>query len=266
MTFADDFNADKAMGMEGTPDYPKIFGITMTPIASGIGCAVLGVIGAGYILMNMAMPVWNDFQKIGGEKLNKESQLQQLQGGSADKIIAELNGQLEQKNKLKSQVTGLFADSKDLDTLLLDINSFIVANQAKLVKFTPEVETKVIDDSSFGEAVDKKLKRQTYNLTLEGTFPQIQGVLRSIERLEPLMTIRDYKSEPVDKQVLALLPTQPDRGQVIPVSQMKIKTEFKLDAIIPLSAEEIEALKPKPIPVPETKPAAAPAKPAEGKK
>jgi hypothetical protein len=260
MTYSEEFNTTNP-----PQDYPQVFGITLTPIVSGIGCGVLGVLGAGYILMSMAMPVWNDYQKIGGDRASKQSQLDQLKSGSADKIIADLNVQLKEKNALKSQVMGLFADRQDLDTLLLDINSFIVTNQAKLVQFTPEKETSVIQDRSFGTAVDGKLKRQTYNVIVEGTFPQIQSVFRSLERLEPLLAVRDFKSEPIDKQVLALLPTKGDRGQVIPVTQMKVKTEFKLDAIIALTPEEIEELKPKPAAVPAA-PAAKPAATPPAKK
>jgi hypothetical protein len=254
MTFAEELNADRAMDANGMPEYPKVFGITLTPIASGIGLALLGICGSGYILMNMAMPVWNDFQKISGDKQSKEAQLQQLQGGNASSIVADLNLQLTQKNSLKTQVLGLFASQKTLDTLLLDVNGFIVANQAKLNSFTPEAQTAIIQDSSLGSAVNNKLKRQTYTVALEATFPQIQAIFRSIERLEPLLVVRDFKSEPVDKQVLALLPTQANRGQVVPVSQMKVKTEFKLDAILPLSAEELAKLQPKPAETPAANP------------
>ncbi len=246
MTFAEEFNADRAMDADGSPEYPKVFGVTLTPIASGIALAALGVCGCGYILMNMAMPVWNDLQKVDGDKQSKEGQLQQLKSGSADKIVADLNVQLTQKNTQKTQVLGLFASQRTLDTLLLDVNSFIVANQAKLNSFVPEAKTAIVQDSSLGSAVNNKLKRQTYSVAIEGTFPQIQAIFRSIERLEPLLVVKDFKSIPVEKQILALLPTQANRGQVVPVGAMKVKAEFKLDAILPLSAEETAQLQPKP--------------------
>jgi hypothetical protein len=259
MTYSGELNNNSAMGADNAQNYPQVFGITLTPIVSGISCTVLGVLGAGYILMSMAMPVWNDYQKIGTDRATKQSELDRLKNGNVDKIVADLNVQLKQKNGLKSQMMGLFADQKDLDTLLLDINSFVVTNQAKLVQFTPDKETTVIQDNSFGTAVDGKLKRQTYNVIIEGTFPQIQAIFSNLERLEPLLAVRDFKSEPVDTQVLALLPTKGNQGQIIPVTKMKVKTEFKLDAIIPLTPEEIEKLKPKPVEVPAAKaPAAKP--------
>jgi type IV pilus assembly protein PilO len=77
---------------------------------------------------------------------------------------------------------------------------------------------------------------------VEGTFAQIQSIVRNIERLEPLLVMGKFDSQ-VDEQTLELL-VSPE-GKVLRLSDPTLKTTFELLAIVPKSPEE-NAAKPAP--------------------
>ncbi len=123
----------------------------------------------------------------------------------------------------------LFANPSSLNTLQLDINRQIDsrnagldrARQAKLAacpawvranlgavekvvgdlvvksqlqKFTPDPKASgVITDGSYGTLVNNKLKRQVTSVVFEGNFQQTQSILRSIERLQPLLVFKNVE-------------------------------------------------------------------------
>jgi type IV pilus assembly protein PilO/type IV pilus assembly protein PilQ len=53
----------------------------------------------------------------------------------------------------------------------------------------------VVSDSSLGSAVNNKLKRQTFNVKIEGNYVNSQKVIRDLERLQPLILLKGLNTQ-----------------------------------------------------------------------
>ncbi len=254
MTFAEEFNPEEGQDFaaEGG-DYPTAFGITFTPRITGMVLALLGVFGAIYIVINFVKPAYDAYQTLKADEAAKQEQVDRQKSGELDRVLLDKELQLKQSEALKSQVLALFSTPNDLQTLLLDINGFVKSRNLKLLSFKPQGDLTVVTDSSLGEAVNNRLKRQQYTLEVEGNYQQTQALLRDLERLQPLLLVRGLKAEK-DEQAFAirLVEVKTNKNELVAtgeaVAQGKelIKTAFTLEAIIPLTSEEIAALAPPP--------------------
>lgn len=245
MTFSDDLNF-----VEGTEfgtasaNYPVVFGITLTPKVIGIIVGVLGLVGAAYMLMNLVMPAWDTFQ----QQQTKQNELQEAinQKKASIKQIDKVKQEQALSKQQQLQVLGLFANEKTLDTLLLDLNRLVESGntqvplnavRAKLRKYVPTgKDAEPITDGSLGALVNGKLKRSSINIEIIGTYEQTQSILRNVERLQPLLIVKDYQSS------LAPEPTtQQGKFVVRRVGPAPISTSFQLQALMPLRPEEVAA-------------------------
>ncbi|MGQ4648858.1 hypothetical protein [Lyngbya aestuarii] len=233
MTYID---ADKefvlAEGPETTPEYPTAFGVTITPKVGGIFIALLGLAGAFYLLLNVVQPSWERYRSLQADIADKKSQIQSKE--EIQKQIQQKKEELAQAKQQNRQVLSLFANEKTLDTLLLDLNTFVKDRNGTLVTFQPDPEGQVIvNDGSLGPLVNGKLKRQTIDIEMEGRFEQVQSIMRSFERLQSLLLVKDFQAEVSTPQPLVI-----NQGKVIPGAQPTIKTNFKLEALLPLTDQE----------------------------
>ncbi len=236
MTFADDFLEEQELA----GDYPTAFGITFTPPVIGITCAIFGLVGAGYIYTQFTSAAKQKYQEVQTQLNEKQAQLDQMSQADFPSKMASLEADLADQEALKSRVLAMFTNQQDLETLLIDLNQFIGANQGELVKYDPDGEIATISDSSLGADVNGKLKRKSFSIELEGTFNQTQAILQDIERLQPLLMVQDYKSR-ITEEPTAILTS--DRSTVIPQNSAILATSLKIDAILPLSPEELEAIR-----------------------
>jgi type IV pilus assembly protein PilO len=239
MTFSDDLNFSD-QGTEIQDSGPVVFGVTLTPTIIGGIVGFLGVAGAGYMLFTMVMPAWDSYnqQKTKLEQVQTEVQVKRTQSQQIGKVEADLATSKEQQK----QVLALFANERSLDTLLLDTSRLIDSSngrafgnaiRAKLNKFTPASEKPVlVEDGSFGVEVNNKLKRSIVNINIEGDFEQTQSIMRNIERLQPLLLIKNYDSK------LSPLEMSDDKDNPVPIGIGKLTTTFELEALMPLTSEE----------------------------
>ena len=234
MTLAEDFLSDDDQSLGA--DYPEVFGITFTPVISGIALAVVGIAGAIYIYMNMVAPAKENYKQVQTQVTEKQGQLDRIKSGDLEEQLTNLNKQLAEKKALKSKVTALFTNAEDLETLLLDINSFVAARGAKMINYRPDNQITVIQDGSLGNQVNGKLKRKGISLEIEGSYSQTQAILNDLERLQPLLMVKDYSS-----QVSKKAPVVVSVGQkaLIPTQPTQLKTRLNIDAILPLSQQEL---------------------------
>jgi type IV pilus assembly protein PilO len=235
MTFADDFSKEEK-GLSG--DYPTAFGITFTPQVTGIAIAVAGLALAVYGFVNFVSPAQKKYQEATTKQQELKGQLAQIKTGDLQLKLAQLEADLVSQKALKTQVMSMFTKEQDLDTLLLDLNNFVASNQGVLVDYQPEPTLTTISDTSLGEGVQGKLKRQSISLTLKGTFTETKQILQSLERLQPLLMIQTISST-VEEKPTAILTSS--RSELVPQKQAEIKTQIKLDAIIPLTEAELES-------------------------
>jgi type IV pilus assembly protein PilO len=252
MTFSDDLNfAEQGAEFEANaPAYPALFGIAFTPKIIGILVGVTGLAGAIFMLLTLVMPAWESYQQKQTKSTEIQGQIDQKK--ASIKQIDKIKEELAQTKQQQLQVLGLFANEKTLDTLLLDLNRLVESGnsqisssgvRAKLKKFVPvSQKPEPIIDGSLGTLVNGKLKRSTINIEFVGTYEQTQSILRNIERLQPLLIVQDYQSN--------LAPPEPGQAdkEVRRVGPAGIITSFQIQALMPISPEDIAAAKAAPKP------------------
>ncbi|WP_013320202.1 type 4a pilus biogenesis protein PilO [Gloeothece verrucosa] len=243
MTFSDEYTPEEGQDFEDSSKYPVAFGITFTPKVSGIAFAILGGIGAIYILLNMVMPAYTTYQEQKTEEASLLDNVNQQNTGNFAKKLAAAEQELQQKQALRKEILAFFGNEKSLDTLLLDINGFFKSRNVELVSFEPQGEVTVIDDGSLGQGVNQKLKRQSINIEMKGEFEQSQSLLRDLEKLQPLILIKNLVSEPIDsKQKAGVF----DRTGKLTPAKLKLKTTFLLEVILPVSFGDLPPPPPDP--------------------
>lgn len=233
MTFADDFAAEESLSEE----YPSAFGITFTPVVIGVAVAVVGIALAAYTYVNKVSPAKAQYEQAAAQKVTLQGQLNQIKTGDLQLKLAGLQAELAEKKVLKSRVLSMFTSENDLETLLIDLNSFIASNQGNLTQYQPDSNVSTVSDASLGADVQGKLKRKGISMTFEGTFGETKQILQDLERLQPLLMVKSISST-VEEKPTAILTTS--RGEVVPQQEAELKTQIKIDAILPLSEAELE--------------------------
>ncbi|MEH2178896.1 pilus assembly protein PilO [Nostoc sp.] len=246
MTLSDDLNFAEQGGEfdPATLAAPVVFGIAFTPKIIGILVGVVGLAGAAYIFLNLLMPAWESYQQQQAKSSELQAQIEQKKANI--KQIDKVKDELAQAKQQKVQVLSLFANEKTLDTLLLDLNRLIESGnsatsinavKAKLKRFVPiSQKPEPITDGSLGQQVDGKLQRSSINAEITATYEQTQSIIRNIERLQPLLIVKDYQATLAPAETRSPLDKTP-----MQVGPAAINTSFQLQVLMPLSPEEIAA-------------------------
>lgn len=253
MTFSEEFNStetDVDFDDLGS-SYPTAFGITFTPQITGACLGVLGLFGSIYVALTLVKPAYDNYTQLKITEAEKVSQVQQQESGELSQKMLEAEQKLRQSESLRNQVLSLFSSEESLKTLLFDINQLIEEHQAELVSFKPNGTITVVTDGSLGAGVNGRLKRQQFDLVVKGDFESTQSLLRDLERLQPLLVIKGLKSNLVEEKfVIDIVEVQQEGGQTVATGQAKsqgkdaLETSFSIDAILPLSPDEVARLTP----------------------
>lgn len=239
MTYTEEYiPVEEGAEIEEAPNYPTAFGITFTPPVTGALFAVLGLLGAAYLVSSLVMPSFQTYQEAQAKVEETKLQIQQKQ--ASQQKIDEAQAKLKVVKQQQTQVLSLFANERTLDTLLLDLNRIISSRQGSLQSFipAPEVPT-VVTDGSLGPAVNGKLKRQSVAVQLQGSYDQIQSIMRSIERLQTLLLVRDFKADLTGENPQKFVVNR--QGNAVLVGQPTLNTAFNLEVLLPLTPEEAAA-------------------------
>lgn len=254
MAAAGDFISPNDADFIDEPINPVVFGIELSPQIIGAVIAILGLAGVGYLFVKLVQPVAATNATLRADIATKEGQLvsqaQELQN------IAKLEADLEAAMQRRRNVYSLFASEKTMDTLLLDINQRIESSNAslggvrsqvtsrgipailvdaQLRSFTPGEKT-VVEDGSLGEGVNGKVRRETYSVEFSGDFAQTQSILRNLERLEPLLMVRDFKIQSGEVVLETVIGAG---GQVVIQPKTPITTSFQIDALMPTADADV---------------------------
>jgi type IV pilus assembly protein PilO len=248
MTFTEEYLTDEERDLEELSNYPTAFGITFTPKVSGIALAIAGLLGSLYLALNWLLPAQQSLQQLQADEMSKQQQVDQAKSGVSNQEFQNVDRQLQQKEALKQQILALFANENDVNTLLLDISQIFQARKVTLISFQPQgSRPTVITDSSLGAAVNNRLKRQSFNVQMKGRYANSQDVLRDLERLQPLVVIKNLSTKIEQGELVATVVTQgKNQARIIPNANQMVTTSFLLDMIIPLTAEELAKLAPPP--------------------
>jgi type IV pilus assembly protein PilO len=243
MTVSEDLSFEQGgdFGAASASSYPVVFGISLTPKISGMIVGCLGLAATAFMAMNMLMPSWDVFQQQQAKQTELQTDIDQKK--IAIKQLGKIQEEQKQAKVQQVQVLGLFANEKTLDTLLLDLNRLVESGnsqiplsavRAKLRKYAPTGEkAEPIVDGTFGPLVDGKLKRRSINIEIIGTYEQTQSILRNIERLQPLLLVKDYQAALAPETVL-------DPGKKVrQIGPRAISTNFQVQALMPMTPQDM---------------------------
>ena len=236
MTFADDFASDELL----EEDYPTAFGITFTPPIIGIAIAVAGITLSIYGFVKYVKPAQATYQQTLTQRNTLQAQLNSIKSGDLQLKLAQLQSDLAEKKVLKARVLSMFTSEDDLETLLIDLNSFISTNQGNLTQYQPDSNVSTVSDASLGSGVQGKLKKKGISMTFEGTFNETKQILQDLERLQPLLMVQSISSTVTEKPTAILTSSN---SSIVPQKQAELKTQIKLNAILPMSQAELERAK-----------------------
>lgn len=221
MTVSGDFIPEESGVQEAAPEYPTAFGITLTPMVIGILVALLGLGGALYLFLNVLQPALQRRSELAAEVASKRADL--ANQTEALQEIEEVEAELEAALAERRSVYGLFSSEEELDTLMIDLNRQIVPTNvgiedlrrqligagidpelvgARLARVEPLPDQSGVitaedleNNSYYTEDIVGKLRSEKIAVGIQGDFAQIQSIIRNIERLEPLLIIRDFTLE-----------------------------------------------------------------------
>ncbi len=216
-----------------------------TKLLGGI-IAGLGLVGAIYIVIAQVLPAYQENQRLNAEKPQKEQLIAQKRAENEQKIAA-ANQRKAEAQQQQQEVEALFADEATLNTLLLDVNRIVSARQADIQRFQPG-NSQIIADGSLGQQVNGKLKGKEYQFEFKGTFDQTRAILLNMERLQPLLVVRDFRTqvEPNSQEVSYV------NGRLVTRGTPRLTTTMTVRALVPVP----------PVAPPPAAPAAPPAAPA----
>lgn len=224
-TTSDEFEPQGG-GFDDEPDYPEIFGITFTPTVSGIAIGVGGLLIAAYLAWSQVLPAWKDLSSLNQEKETKQKQLDQISSGQIDVIIAQKKAELGESQILKQDVMQLFTNEKNLETLLLDVSTFANLSNIQINSYVPTSEKQVLADDSLGSLATNNVQVKNYNLNLEGTFSQLQLFLQDLERLQPLLIVKNLNTSTLEPPTYLL-----ENDQLLTVGEPTLKTTVTVQAV-----------------------------------
>jgi type IV pilus assembly protein PilO len=233
---------------------PSLFGIQFTPKVIGIAIAVAGVLLAATGIYKAVLPAIQQGSTLSQEIETTQNEIEEQNERLSKK--AEAEQELAAALQRRASVTGLFADESTLETLLFDLNEQLNQinasiteddEKARITEFEPVQsqdgsDTEIVNDSSLGAGVNGQLRRRSYEVEFEGSFAQTQQFLTILERLQPLLVVRNLTTELNEKN--PVLEGEYQNGKFVPATeqpQRRLTTAFDLHALLPLSQEQVEA-------------------------
>jgi type IV pilus assembly protein PilO len=285
----------------------KVFGLPV-PTLLGWLLGLGGLVATFFLVTQFVLPAKDEADAVKAEVEEGERRIEQKAQIAAE--LAQAKKDLVKIDRQKQQVMSLFAEEKNLKTILYDLNQQVEKNngrvkgardakiancpaelrqqyanpnrwknieetllkgplvaEAKLKSFTPAKEgiqmisaEDVSKDTYLKPPLVGQLRRQTTDIAFEGTFAQAQSIFQAIEKLKPLLIIKDLKvvrKNPLSGgQLDGLYAITPGGVEFLTNCQPEIVTvtSFKLDALLPLKPVEPEVA---------AKPAAAAPAPAK---
>ena len=238
-------NVGAASGIGDGAGGISLFGLTLTSKVLGILLGVGGVALAAYVATSYVMPIWSSVQTGQTSIESKTASVTTLKGQVASKSnIAQKIDEANQQNKF---VLSLLPNVDNIDTLIRDIQEQIP--KTIVIALPPDFSYELAGTLRNFQPTAPVLGTQydTYSFTIgfDGKFEDVLNTIQRIERLKPLLIVKDLKltkkalptttfkfSRPIEagkeKEILDILPPL-------------IAADFTLQAFVPKTAEDLKA-------------------------
>jgi type IV pilus assembly protein PilO len=237
-------NVGAASGIEDGAGGLTLFGFTFTSKILGILIGVGGVALAAYVATTYVMPIWDSVQ-TGQKNIDaKTTNVATLKGQVSSKSnIAQKIDEANQQNKF---VLSLLPNVDNIDTLIRDIQEQIP--KTIVISLPPDFSYELAGTlRNFQPSVPViGTQYDTYSFTIgfDGKFEDVLNTIQKIERLRPLLVVKDLKltkkplptatfkfSRPIaagkEKDILDILPPL-------------IAADFTLEAFVPKTEADLK--------------------------
>ncbi|MEE3718390.1 hypothetical protein V2H45_16740 [Tumidithrix elongata RA019] len=222
----------------------SLFGMTLTSKVLGIAIAIAGVGLAGYGVTSFVLPKNDDIQNNTKSIETKTALVADLKKKISSK--GDVTQRVEAANKNNKFVLTLLPTVDNIDTLVRDINAQIPKTiVVSLPPFSFNLEGTLQEYTPKEIVVSPQYRTYTFNITFDSTFPEMLKTIQNIERLKPLLIVKDL--------TLAKKAIAPDAFKLpgnVPEDKKKaildnfppvLTTKFTLVAYVPLTEAERQA-------------------------
>ncbi|MBD2319527.1 hypothetical protein [Phormidium tenue] len=238
-------NVGAASGIEEVGGGVTLFGVTFTSKILGILIGVGGIALAAYVASNYVMPLWDSVQSGQQNISKKKTNVTTLEGQVASK--GNIAQRIEAANQQNKFVLSLLPSVDNIDTLIRDIQEQIP--KTIVIALPPDFSYELAGTLRTFQPTAPVIGAQynTYSFTVgfDGKFEDVLNTIQRIERLRPLLVVKDLKltkkalptttfkfSRPIaagkEKEILDSLPPL-------------IGADFTLQAFVPKTEEELKA-------------------------
>lgn len=224
-TTSDDFGTEIGEDFDEGSGYPSAFGITFTPKVSGIAAGIGGLLIAIYLFSTQVLPVSGELGELKEKKEENEQQIETLEALKVESRLQQKKAELQQVQQTKQEVINLFANPENLETLLISLNEFGQQTNVELKNYSPQ-EEQIVNDPSFSELAVGRIKSKAYQMEIAGSFSQIQLFLQDLERLQPLLVVRDFNAQVLEPQNFRLA-----NSTVVVDSQPVLQANMTVNAV-----------------------------------
>lgn len=182
---------------------------------------------------------------------------QQIKKSNAS-IAAAIAGGFSQAQAANLSAVGLSQQQVDRISQEFAEDPFVqrLAFTSELFTFNPVGLPSLVGDE-YGPELNGKLERQLVNVSFQGLFNQTQNVLFNLERLEPLLIIRDFD------QSFAPLPGDTTEEDFNRLGIRLLQTNFTMEVLVPVGDPREPPIPPAPEPPAEGEEGAEEAPPEE---
>ena len=241
MTNAGTFSGNE----DGAAGGITLFGVTLTSKILGIVIGIGGIGLAVYAVTSYVQPLWDQVQKAQTSISDKKA----AHNGLEQKIASKGNvGQkIEDANKQNLFVLSLLPNVDNIDTLMTDIQKQIP--RTITIALPPDFAYELEGTMRVFQPRDpiKGAQFNTYSFTIgfDGKFEDVLNTIQKIERLKPLLVIKDLKltkkTLPSDKFKFSRAIAPGKEKDILESLPPLIGADFTLEAFVPLTEAERKA-------------------------
>ena len=238
-------NAGTFSNEDGASGGITLFGFTLTSKILGILIGVSGIGVAIYVVTSYVQPIWEQVQTAQSNIATKTSTLSGLEQKIASK--GNVRQKIEEANRQNLFVLSLLPNVDNIDTLITDIQKQIP--KTITISLPPNFAYELEGTMRVFQPKDpvKGAQFSTYSFTIgfDGKFEDVLSTIQKIERLRPLLVIKDLKltkkTLPSDKFKFSQ-PIAPGKEKdILDSLPPLIGADFTLEAFVPLSEAERKA-------------------------
>ena len=238
-------NVGDASGIEGGAGGLSLFGFTFTSKILGILIGVGGIGLAAYMATSFVMPIWEQVQAGQKNIDTKKAAVTTLESQVASK--SNTAEKIEEANQQNKFVLSLLPNVDNIDTLIRDIQEQIPKTIVFALPPTFSYELEGSIRAFQPTEPVKGTQYDTYSFTVgfDGKFEDVLNTIQKIERLKPLLVIKDLKLTKKSLPTTTFKFSRPiavgKEKEILDILPPLIGADFTLQAFVPKTEAELKA-------------------------